>query len=533
MSRSPPTDRLKPPSHYVGRDRYIDWIEDYLEVKLTETQKRIVYAIMDNQRTLIVGGNGFGKSYVLACFSLAFLYCEYPVSILATSGTYGKLRRTYGNPIADLHSKHEDILPGEVLKRPPRVKIPGEPEVFLELTAPQDAGELEGVHNEYTLAVIEEADKRRVGKDIFDSLESLLTDKNDKLVAMANPPKDETNIVYDIMEADGWEVLPFSSFDAQNVQIEMNHEDPYQRDEYGDVIVDDVLDYPKLKPEVQSEMIPEMTRLSQIKQDWEAWNGEKWPCEDGWQRAAEIAQQSWERDDLDTQWYRRRLGVIPPQAADVLRPFTVQDVKEAWDRPDPTKRGNPDGLGWDVARGDSRSADSNAMVGIWGQDMFLMDRWKVGDHIENKRIIREMIDEDSWRCQFAIDTVGVGDESADRVDTWYPNVVRFNAQSNAYNEDAYANNWTEGLCKLGEYLREDASIQNRRLREELMAAARTVKLEERYSAKTDTDRYKATSKDDVQQQLGRSPDCLDAAYMAVLMAENASPTGRRTIPGSF
>ena len=535
MAASALPDRLKPPDEYTGRDRYIEWISDYLQVELTETQKEIVYAIQENQRVLIVGGNGFGKSYLLACFSLAFLYLNYPVSILATSGTYGKLKRTYGNPIEDLHDNNSDILPGRFLQRPPRIEMPDDPEVFLELSAPQDAGELEGVHNEFTLAIIEEADKRRVGKEIFDSLESLLTDSNDKLVAVANPPKDETNIVYDVMEADGWEVLQYSSFDAQNVRVEMQHEDPYMRDEDGDVIIDDVLDYPKLKLEVQDEMIPEMTRLSQIKQDWEAWNSERWPVDEGggWQGAAEIAKQSWERDDLDTQWYRRRLGIIPPQSADVLRPFTVAEVREAWERDPPVQNGNPDGLGWDVARGAGSNADSNVLAGVWGTDIFVMDRWKVGDHIENKSIVRRHIDEDNYRCRFAIDSVGVGDESADRVNEWYPNVVRFNAQSNAYSETEYANKWTEGLCKLGEYLRDGASIENRRLREELMACARTVKLEERYSAKTDTDRFKATSKEAVEDTLNRSPDCLDAAYMAVLMAETQGNTGRQTVPGRF
>jgi energy-coupling factor transporter ATP-binding protein EcfA2 len=526
---------MKPPSEYTGRDRYVDWIEDYLGVNLTATQREIIYTIQANQRTLVVGGNGFGKSYLLACFSLAFLYTNYPTSILATSGTYGKLRRTYGNPIEDLHTDIEHILPGRFLQRPPRIEMPDDPEVFLEMAAPQDAGELEGVHNEYTLAIIEEADKDRVGKEIFDSLESLLTDSNDKLVVVANPPKDETNIVYDVMEADGWAVLQYSSFDAQNVQVEMNHPDPYVRNDDGTVVIDDVLDYPKLKGEVQEQMIPEMTRLSQIKQDWEAWTSEPWPVSEGggWQGAARVAQQSHERDDLPTQWYRRRLGVMPAQAADVLRPFTVEDVREAWEREPPEQIGNPDGLAWDVARGSGEAADANALSGVWDNDIHILKRWKVGDHIENKRIVRRQIDEDNYRCPFAIDTVGVGDESADRVGEWYPSVERFNAQGNAYEEQAYANKWTEGLCTLGEYLRDGASIENRRLHEELMACARTVELEERYSRKTDTDRFKATAKTAVEDRLNRSPDNLDAAYMAVLMAEGKVTSASRTIPGSF
>lgn len=535
MSSASSPSEMKPPSEYVGRDRYINWIRDYLGVELAEAQKEIVYAIMDNQRTLIVGGNGFGKSFVLACFSLAFLFVNYPTTVLATSGTYSKLRRTYCNPIEQLHGSVEDVLPGEYLQNPPRVQIEDEPEVYLEAAAPQDAGELEGVHNEYVLAIIEEADKKRIGKDTFDSLESLLTDSNDKLVAVANPPKDEANIVYDTMKADGWEMVQFSSFDSKNALVELNHPDPYIRDEDGEVVVDDVLDYPKLKDEVREQMIPEMTRISQIKQDWEAWNGEPWPVDEGggWQGAAEIAEQSWERDDLNVQWYRRRLGVIPPQAADALRPFTVEDVRNAFEGPEPSTEGSPDGLAWDVARGAGTQADANALAGVWGTDIEIIDRWKAGDHITNKEIVREQIEEDRWRATFAIDTVGVGDESVDRVDMWYHDVEPFNAQSVAYEPENFANKWTEGLVKLGRYLQNGGKITNRKLREELIATARTVELEEEYSKTADADRYTATSKSEVKARLNRSPDCLDAAYMAVLMAENDAGGGRETVPGSL
>lgn len=534
MSPAMPSD-LKPPTEYTGRDRYINWIEDYLGVTLAEAQKEIVYTIMDNQRTLIVGGNGFGKTYVLACFSLAFLFVNYPTTVLATSGTYSKLNRTYCKPIEQLHGDIEHIVPGEYLKSPPRIKVEGEPEMYLEAAAPQDSGELEGVHNEHVLAIIEEADKKRIQKDTFDSLESLLTDANDKLVAVANPPKDEANIVYDTMKADGWEKVQFSSFDSKNALIEMNHEDPYIRDEDGEVVVDDVLDYPKLKPEVREEMIPEMTRISQIKQDWEAWNGEPWPVEEGggWQEAARIAEQSWEREDLNVQWYRRRLGVIPPSAADALRPFTVEDVRHAFEGPAPQKDGTPDGLAWDVARGAGTQADANALAAVWGNDIEIIKRWKAGDHITNKEIVRKEIDEDSWRATFAIDTVGVGDESVDRVDMWYHDVEPFNAQSVAYEPKKYADKWTEGMVKIGEYLQNGGKITNRKLREELIAAARTVELEEEYSKTADADRFVATPKSEIAARLNRSPDCLDAAYMAVLMAENDAGGGRDTVPGSL
>lgn len=523
-----------PPGWYHADAKYGQWIEDYLSVIPSLTQQEIIDTIAENQRVLIVGGNGFGKTYILACFSLAFLNVNYPTTVIATSGTYQKLKRTYCDPIESLHGDIASYVPGRYLLNPPRIET-SDPEHYLEAAAPQDSGELEGVHNEHLLAVIEEADKDRVDADMIDSLESLLTDANDKIVAVANPPRDETNIVYRMMQSDAWTTLQYSSFDAFNVQLEMTHEDPYERDADGSVVIDDVLQYPKLKSSVEDKMIPEMTRLSQIKQDWESWNGESWPVEEGggWQGAAQIAADSWQRDDLSVQWYRRRLGEIPPQAADALRPFTVDDVETSYiDTQTVPPTQPPDGLGWDVARGAGTAADGNVLAGVFGDEIRVLETWKYGNHVDNERIVRDNIDESAWRCDFAIDSIGSGSGSADRVNEWYPSVERFKAKANAYNAEEYGNKWTEGVCLLGEFLQDGGTIRNGRLRTELLAGAREITLEEKYSKAYDANRYHASPKDDVAGRLNQSPDYLDAAYMAVAMA-SAETDSVQTVPGSY
>lgn len=519
-------DSVKPLGEYTGRNKYVDWIEDFLGIILSESQKQIVYTIQDNQRTCIVAGNGVGKTYTLACFSLAYLYLNHPTSVLATSGTYQKLRRTYCRPVDNLKSNASVPLPGRYLRsNPPRIIFDDDPEVFWEAASASDAGELEGVHNEYTLAIVEEADKPNVTEGIFDSLGSLLTDANDKLVAVANPPKDETNVVYNKMTDDNWALIQPSSFDSHNVKLEMSHSDPYQRDEDGEIVYEETTGNRKLKESIQARMVPEMVTLSQIRQDWETWNGEEWP-------GAEAAKNSYTRDDLDVRWYRRRLGIIPPQTAEVLRPFTTQDVEEAYKRDPAYTSQTPDGLGWDVARGAGESADYNALATASGRQLEILDYWRVGDHVENEQRVRNLMDERRWTAPLMIDVVGVGSEAADRVQTWYPNTNRFNASAKAVDEATYANRWTEGLMTLGEFLRDGGSFENRRLREELLAAGREIQLEERYYTATDTTRFVASSKEGIKARLGRSPDLLDAAIMAVTVAE-IGVTGRTTVPGSF
>ncbi len=517
---------VKPLSEYTGRNRYVDWIEDYLGVVMTEIQKEIIYTIMDNQRTVVVSGNGIGKTYTLACFSLAYLFLNYPTSVLATSGTYQKLRRTYCRPVQNLHENANVPLPGEYLKSsPPRIVIPGDPEVYWEAASSAGAGELEGVHNKYTLAIIEEADKGSVTEKTFDSLGSLLTDKNDKIVAVANPPTDETDIVYQKMQDDNWAVIQPSSFDSHNVQLEMNYPEPYVRDEDGEIVYNDVTGDPELKENVRKMMIPEMVSLSQIRSDWEAWNEIPWP-------GAEEAMKSGERQDLDVRWYRRRMGLIPPVQSESLRPFTPEEVEAAYDREPQHTPSVPDGMGWDVARGANASADYNALSAVFGDNLEILDYWRVGDHVRNEQKVKELMDWETWTATLLIDSVGVGSEAADRVKQWYPYTERYNSQAKAANQSGYANCWTEGLVALGDWMREGGSISHPRLREELLAASRAIEMEEQYHAGTDTTRFVADPKWHIKELLGRSPDLLDAAIMAVRVAE-VGTNQPRTVPGRF
>lgn len=496
-----PPDERKPPNEYPHTaDGCIAWCADYLGVELTAPQREIVRCVFDNQRTIIVGANGFGKTYTIACMTLAWLYTTYPATVLATSGTYPKLKRTYCRPIENLHASALG-LPGRYLNRPPRIEIDGEPEHFWEATSPADPGELEGAHNKYTLGIVEEADKKDVDADLIDSMTSLITSDNDRVVVVANPPADETNVVYDLQQDDTWASRRFSSFDSHNVQVELGN--------------------------TQGDKIEKLVTLDQIEQDWRSYNGLDWPGVDD-------AVASDARDDLDVRWYRRRLGMIPPQAADAPRPFTVADVRSAFGRKPEHTTATPGGLSWDVARG-SASGDWNA-VGAWfGRELRILDWWRhTGDtpHLQNEETVRGLI-APGWHAPFAVDYVGVGSESYDRVSEFYPNAVKYNAGAEAESPMSYANRWTESLCLLGDMLRDGAGFTNQRLREELLAAARTVELEETYVNKHDTTRYSATPKDNVKDRLGRSPDLLDAAAMATVMASYGDDVGRDTVPSTW
>lgn len=491
----PDPDERKPIEEYTGPDRYNDWIEDYLGIDLSEPQREIGRSVAENERTLVVGANGFGKSFFLACVTLAFLFTNYPASVLATSGTYGKLRRTYCKPIEQMHRRAYG-LPGEYKKTPPRIEIEDDPGVYFQASSPTDPGELEGVHNTFTLGVIEEADKDRVDEDVFDSMESLLTDHRDRLVTVANPPKDDANIVSRLMDDPAWKTLRYSSFQSHNVQVELGN--------------------------VDGDLIDGLVTTDRIKQDWESWNNEPWP-------GVEEARQSHTRGDLDVRWYRRRLGVMPPDTADAHRPFTTADVEAAWEREPAHVSVLPDGLALDVAR---MGGDYNGLAGVFADELRVIEYWRGDDHVQNEQRVRQALDA-RWKCDFAVDAVNEGSGLADRIDTFYPETFRFQAGSNAAQSSRFKSKWAEGMYLLGEFMRNGGSIADRRLREELLAASRTLEYDTRFLSSRNAEVLTLTSKDEVKERLGRSPDLLDAAYMAAWAAHDQTAVTGQSVPSTW
>lgn len=486
------------PSRYTeGPERYIRFAEDVLDLQLARTQKQILRALAEHRRVLVMSGNGVGKSYCVAIAKLAFLYTNIDSIVLGTSGSYSQFVDAAWRPLKQLHrdATRRVGLPGETYDGgQPRLEI--EPEWFAKVVSPRDPGDLEGRHAASMLVVIEEADKAYITPEHFDSAGSSITSGEDRMLAVCNPPRDEANVVAQKLDSDRWHVIQFSSFESHNVRVDAGE-----------------LDAPK---------IPGLVDLETIREDWEAWNDEPWPGVDTARTAHD------RRDDLDERWYRRRAGIIPPASAAVHRPFSVADVEAAWEREPQTVTAVPQGSGVDVAR----SNDRTVLASVHGDAVRIHYSEQGTDHPTQEARLR------SGHRRFeglgewpdhpgAIDAVGEGSGLGDRLEQAYPEMVRFKAGARASEETEYKDCWTEGLAALGEWLREGGSIDDRRLREELLVAARVVEYDERFMASHGRDGaevLEASSKEDVQELLGRSPDLLDAAYMAVWAASGkASP----------
>lgn len=509
---SPPRSLAELISAYApgaGNDRYIRFAQDVLGLTLAETQKRILRAIEEHRKVLIISGNGVGKSYGVAGAGAAFLFCNPHSTVNITSGSYSILEDTIWRPIKRMHRHAQENygLPGRRLENPPQLLTEMDEEWFLKCVSPRHPDDLEGRHNDYLLSIVEEADKPSITSEHIDSAQSTITDDQDRMVVIANPPKNESNVVYDLQQLaedpnSEWESIQFSSFESQNVLVDAGK-----------------LDAPP------AERIPGLVSLSKLKENWKEWNGREWP---GYETARTLRDPS-----LDPRWYRRRLGEIPPADGSVYRPVyidNVDDAQDRWDAMTDAERANlptiRHGIAVDIGH---EGGDRTAAVQIRGNVLEVYDTQQFNTHQDNQSFIDQVMSDGPLTGYCAIDAIGEGSGPADYADAKYDSAFRFKANSSPRNETEYWDKKTEAYHLLGKFIREGGVVsdtpymgdQAADLGEELYAAGRAMEFTER-TRKSDT--VLATSKSDVETHLGKSPDLLDAAAMACWAAEVDDPS---------
>ena len=495
-----------------GEDRYIDFNDKFLHLEFARVQDEILRAAANHRRLLIISGNGVGKSFIVAFLKLAFSYSNPDSVVLGTSGSYGQYIDTMWRPLESMYRDLKTIgLPGNIKGgNSPSLEI--EKDWYINVASPKHPDELEGRHGSKVLVVIEEADKPYITENHFESAGSSVTDSGDRIVAIANPPRDESNVVYDKMKSNRWHTIQFSSFDSHNVRYDMGKEDNY---------IDGLVDLPTLAD------------------DWEAWHQEEWPeARHVWdgqypgmaelidgvergeierERVVEALRPGFEkirvahesRNDLSEAWYRRRVGVTPPDTAEHFRPFTLEHVRQAVgnvERPNE----KPLGVGYDVAR---QGGDWNVIACRYDNVLWVHDRWQGVDHNVNYRMITA--DLRRWRDPpFAIDAQGEGSGTADRISERHP-TRRFKSGEKAVEKTKFKFKWDESLWYLGQFMKNGGQIGGHdKIEEELSAAAREIQITEKWYDSRSAEVMEMTSKDKVKERLGRSPDILDALLMA-------------------
>lgn len=482
-----------PLAEYVsGNDRYIRFAEDILGLELAETQRQILRTVTKNKNSVVMSGNGTGKSFAIAILCLSWLYCNPQGSVLITSGSYAQLNSTVWAEMKTLLQQARDSgfpLPGRTKESPPRIEFAEHPSKAFRAISTTNPGALEGRHAKCQLVVVDEIDKDEIDAEVIESARSSVTDENDAFLTIGNPPSSEANVMMDLLTNDNYETINFSSFDSHNVRVEAGL--------------------------IDGRMIPGLVGLSQLEEDYQLWNREEFPGvekamaqvepdEDGILRPTESG--------LDERWVRRRLGAVPDDGTEAVRPFYMDDVANAearWDGINPDYEPDYAAYGVDIARG---GGDRTVVVGVTNSRAdVLVDEESPGDHRINKQLIRRAVGNSD--APIIIDAVGEGSGIADELDSEY-NITRFKGGARANDRSKYYNQRAEALGKLGTWLQDGAIETASELVSEMRSASRHIEYEEK-STRQDYS-WDVTSKSDLKtsDKMGRSPDLLDALSLA-------------------
>lgn len=491
------SDEAPSPNQFFGKEageeRFINFAEMMLEVQLTQVQEEILRKVHNNKRLVVVSGNGVGKTFIIAVLEVAFLYSHRDASVMHTSRSNSQIRNTTYREVRDFVDILTDDygLPGEAKKMPMEVDFEDSATRGYEAVSPSNPEGLEGRHNDNFLMVVDEADKPEIDGGVIDAANSTLTDDNDRMVVVGNPPRTKSNTLYELMESEHWETVQFSSFDSDNVRIQAG--------------------------EMDGELISGPVRLEEIKRHWEKLHDEPWP-------GYEEAKNSGDREDLAESWYRRRLGQIPPNNALEKRPFYSSDVDEAtdnWDDEYSQESLSPaeyDAIGVDVA---GRGGDSSVAVGLTDERVDILGEWNCDTETENENMIRGAIS-GADETPIVFDTGGLGGPVADSFRKEGFNVVRFDSSKHAENDEMYYNQRAEAYGEFGNWMAEGGAVKPQTdLARELYGISESMTFDEK-SLRSGTT-WIATSKDELKKtdNLGKSPDFADSVVMAAWGKRNA------------
>jgi len=219
-SISPPTDADTPSEPYrpgTGPLRYARFCEDWLGLDRTNVFDQIAKALNENDQTLVIGGNGLGKSYGTSALAIAALYCNPNTVVPVTAGNGDTVKNSIWKNVKSLW--RNSPLPGTYKDNDRSLHTEFDDKWFLECHSPKNPEDLEGDHNNNVIYIIEEAEKPGVTEEHIDSARSTLGE-NDHIIVLCNPPTDEANVVYELATSDSWDVLQFPTWESRNARVD-------------------------------------------------------------------------------------------------------------------------------------------------------------------------------------------------------------------------------------------------------------------------------------------------------------------------
>lgn len=210
-------ERLFPQADPFTHDP-VGWVRKKCKRFVWSKQVEIMESVRDNRYTAVPSCHGPGKSFTASCIAGWWIDSHPPgqAFVITTAPTDSQVKAVLWREIRRRH--RESKMPGRITLEAHWYN--GERQTEDELVGlgrkPQDydADAFQGIHAKYVLVLVDEA--CGVPKNLFDALETLMTNDFARMLAIGNPT-DPTAYFRNICRpGSGWNTIPISAFDTPN-----------------------------------------------------------------------------------------------------------------------------------------------------------------------------------------------------------------------------------------------------------------------------------------------------------------------------
>jgi hypothetical protein len=212
------------PTEHAYLDDPAQWISDELNEWAWSLQREICKSVVENKYTAVQACHGPGKSFIAARIFAWWLRVHRLGSAFGVSSapTAPQIGAILWRELRRVHAKGK--LPGRITldnqwymsKYGKRNTPNSEDQLIAHGRKPADYDEqaFQGIHDEYVIAVLDEAGG--IPKQLFDAVDSILTTDDCRALAIGNPDDPGSHFATICAPGSGWNVIKISAFDTPN-----------------------------------------------------------------------------------------------------------------------------------------------------------------------------------------------------------------------------------------------------------------------------------------------------------------------------
>ncbi|MFI7073577.1 hypothetical protein [Micromonospora sediminicola] len=210
---------FEPPAPHPFSGDPAGWVADRLGEHLWSKQQQIALSVVNNRRTAVRSCHNSGKSFLASRIASYWLDVHPPgeAFVVSTAPTYQQIHGILWEEIRGAAKKaagRGNPLPGRVLLSDQWQLADGTLIGWGRKPADTDVHGFQGIHRRYVLVIIDEA--CGVPRQLWTAVEAITTNKDCRILAVANPDDPNTEFGDVCKPGSGWNVIGISAFDTPN-----------------------------------------------------------------------------------------------------------------------------------------------------------------------------------------------------------------------------------------------------------------------------------------------------------------------------